>query len=151
MLRRAHIIIAAAAFVITPCYAAQSSFRDGSTMEKAIPLKQRRAKAVEEEMQLMVKLCHYTPVLAMRDVVVDAVRQIKAGKKKSLQDMHPWEHASPEDHGKLISYRSFVTPRGKKEFYFDTGESINTPGEVVRQESSRAQYMARTWQSFNVQ
>ena len=99
----------------------------------------------------MVKLCHYTPVLAMRDVVVDAVRQIKAGKKKSLQDMHPWEHASPEDHGKLISYRSFVTPRGKKEFYFDTGESINTPGEVVRQESSRAQYMARTWQSFNVQ
>ena len=151
MLKRAHIIIAAAAFVITPCYAAQPSFREGSTKEKAIPLKQRGAKAVEEEMQWMMKLFHYTPVLAMRDVVVDAVREIKAGKRKSLQNLDLWQHRSLSRNGRLISYWSFPTPRGEKEIYFDTGAFINTPGEVARQESSRAQYMARTWQSFNVQ
>ena len=98
----------------------------------------------------MIKLFHYTPVLAMRDVVVDAVRQIKAGKKKSLQDLDLWSHRSLGRKGRLISYWSFPTPRGKKEIYFDTGASVDTPGEVARQESSRAQYMARMWQSFNV-
>ena len=141
MLSRARVVIAAAAFAITPCYAAQPSVHDGSSGKKAIPLKQRGVKAVEEEMQRMMKLYHYTPLMATRDAIADAVRQIKAGKKKTVQNLHPWEHGSLDHHGKLISYWSFNSPRGKREIYFDTGTSINTPGEVARQESARAQYM----------
>jgi hypothetical protein len=52
MLARAFLI---AAFAVTPCHAGKSAERDGSTMEKAIPLKQRGMKAVEEQMQWMMK------------------------------------------------------------------------------------------------
>jgi hypothetical protein len=151
MLKRAHIIVAAAAFLIAPCYAAQPSSRDGSTKEKAILLKHRGEKAVEEEMQWMMKLFDYTPLLATRDVVADAIRQIKAGKKKSVENLHPWEHGSLDHNGHLISYWSFVTPHGKREIYFDTGTAINAPGEVARQESARAQYMSKMSQSLKVQ
>jgi hypothetical protein len=99
----------------------------------------------------MMKLYHYTPVMATRDAVTDAVRRIRAGKKKSVQNLHPWEHGSLDHDGKLISYWSFTTPHGKKEIYFDTGASINTPGEVARQESARAQYMRGISQSLKTQ
>jgi hypothetical protein len=82
MLSRAYIIIASAAFAIAPCCASQPSIGDGSSKETAIPLKQRGVKAVEEEMQWMMKLYHYTPLMATRDAVADAVRQIKAEKKR---------------------------------------------------------------------
>ncbi|SRR6266498_9624 len=111
MLSRAHIVIAAAAFAIAPCYAAKPSVHDGSSKEKAIPLKQRGVKAVEE----------------------------------------PWEHGTLDHHGKLISYWSFTTPHGKSEIYFDTGASINTPGEVRRQESVRAEYTRQMSQSLKIQ
>src|SRR5438477_10532189 len=110
------LIIAVAAFVITPCYAAQPNFGDGSTKEKAMPWKQRGANAVEEEMQWMMKLYHYTAVLATRDLTIDAVR-----KKKNLQDLDPWVHRTVGYQGKLLSYWSFATPHGRKEIYFDTG------------------------------
>lgn len=148
MLNRAHIMIAAAAFLVAPCYAAQLSVRDGSTKAKAIPLRQRGEKAVEEEMQWMMQLFHYTPVFATRDAAANLARQIKAGKK-SVEAVHPWEHLSLEHHGKLISYWSLLTPRGRREIYFDTGALINTPGEVARQERVRAEYTAKKWQSFN--
>ena len=45
----------------------------------------------------------------------------------------------------------FETPRGKKDVYFDTGTLINTPGEVARQESARAQYMGRMAPTLKVQ
>src|SRR5438067_13413034 len=126
MPKRAHIIIAAAVLAIAPCHAAQPSDRDGSTKAKAIRLKQRDpANAVEEEMQWMMKLYHYTPVLATRDLTIDAVR-----KKKNLQDLDPWVHRTVGYQGKLLSYWSFATPHGRKEIYFDTGTFINTPGEV---------------------
>jgi hypothetical protein len=44
-----------------------------------------------------------------------------------------------------------VTPRGKKEIYFDTGISSDTPGEVAEQESARAQYMRRMASSVKLQ
>jgi hypothetical protein len=140
MVKRAHIIIAAAVFAVAPCFAAQPT-RDGSSKSKAIPLKQRDpAKAVEEEFALMMKLYHYTPLLAMRDALADAVRKVKAGKKSVSVDPG-WGHATLDHNGHLISNWWFVTPRGKREIYFDTGTLINTPGEVARQESARAQYM----------
>jgi hypothetical protein len=151
MISRAHISIASAAFAIATCYAAQPSVHDGSSGEKAILLKQRGVKAVEEEMKWMMKLYHYTPLMATRDAVADTVRQIMAGKKKTVQNLHPWEHGSLDHHGKLISYWSFNTPHGNREIYFDTGTSINTPGEVARQESSRAQYMKQMSQSLKTQ
>ena len=151
MLKRAHIIIVAAAFAIAPCFAAQPSVRDGSTKAKAIPLKQRDPqKAVAEEMAWMMKLYHYTPLLAMRDRVAEEVRKVKAGKK-STNRLAGWRHATVDHNGHLISEWWFETPRGKREVYFDTGTLINTPGEVARQESARAQYMERMAPTLKVQ
>ena len=82
MISRAHIIIVSTAFAIATCHAAQPSVQDGSSGEKAIPLKQRGVKAVEEEMKWMMKLCHYTPLMATRDAVADAVRQITEERKR---------------------------------------------------------------------
>jgi hypothetical protein len=125
MLQRAHIatilaaVIAASAFAATP---------DGSTKAKAIPLKQRDPqKAVEEEMAWMMKLYHYTPLLAMRDRMIEEVRKVKAGKK-STDKSAGWEHATQEQNGHLISVWRIDTPRAKREIYFDTGTLINTPG-----------------------
>lgn len=148
MLIRAYILTIAAAVVASPCLAAT---QDGSTKAKAIPLKQRDpAKAVEEEFAWMMKLHHYTPLLAMRDALADAVRKAPTGK--SSVNIDPgWGHGSVEHNGHLISEWSFLTPRGKKDIYFDTGALINTPGEVARQDSARAQYMARMAPTLKLQ
>ena len=114
-------------------------------MEKAIPLKQRGLKAVEEQMQWMMKLYGSTPMLATRDELqksaADAVRRLKAGQKPSkTHSPQPWEHATPDHNGQCCSYWWFRTPRGRKEMYFDTGVSRNAPGEVVRQEQAVVEY-----------
>jgi hypothetical protein len=59
--------------------------------------------------------------------------------------------ATVDHHGHLSSDWWFVTPHGKREVYFDTGTLIDTPGEVARQESARAQYMARLAPTVKVQ
>ncbi len=82
VLVRIQILALAVIAVVAPCYASKPMVRDGSTIEKAIPLRQRGAKAVEEEMAWMVKLYRYTPLLATRDVIAEAVRKIKAGNKR---------------------------------------------------------------------
>jgi hypothetical protein len=155
MLPRTYLIVVTAVLLAAPCYAAKSIGRDGSTMEKAILLKQRGAKAVEEEMTWMMKLCNYTPVLATRDEIVklaaDAIRRAKSGQKQpSGHPPAPWGHATRDRNGRLISYWWFQTPHGRKEIYFDTGTSLDTPGEVARQESSRAEYMVKMMQHLKL-
>jgi hypothetical protein len=145
MLTRAYLFAVAAAFAVTPCHAGKSTGRDGSTMERAISLKQRGLKAVEEQMQWMMKLHRYTPMLATRDELqksaAEAVRRLKAGQKPShIHPPQPWEHATLDHNGQCCSYWWFRTPRGKKEIYFDTGMSISSPGEVARQESYCVKY-----------
>ena len=149
MLARVHILTVAAVLVIAPCYAGKPLARDGSTKEKAIPLKSRdAAKAVEEEMAWMERLFHYTPVLAARDELVDAARSVKAGKKPVA---HDWGHATMDYNGHVISYWWFPGPRGRKEVLFDTGALMDTPGEAVRQESARAEYMRHMMPTLKVQ
>lgn len=104
----------------------------------------------------MMKLYHYTPLLATRDelaaLAADAIRRVKAGQKpSSAKPPTPWEHGSLDRNGRLISYWVFHTPHGKKEAYFDTGVSINSPGELARQESARGQYMGRAMRSLKIQ
>jgi len=140
MLKRVHIFTMVAIATAASCFAATL---DGSTKAKAIPLKQREpAKAVEEEFAWMTKLYRYTPLLAMRDRIAEEVGKVKAGKK-STNKSAGWGHGTVDHNGHLISDWWFETPRGKREVYFDTGTLINTPGEVARQESARAQYMGR--------
>jgi len=148
---KGHIFFALLLLAASSCLAATP---DGSSKAKAIPLQQRDpAKAVEEEMQWMMKLYHYTPLLAMRDAIrgalPDIVRKAKAGKKAASVDPG-WEHATVEHNGHLISDWRFQTTRGKRDVYFDTGTLINAPGEVARQESARGQYMVRKMQTFKV-
>lgn len=150
MQTRTYLLLIATIVAVSPCYAGKSVARDGSTMARAIPLKYRGAKAIQEEMDWMTKLHHYTPLLATRDVVAEAIRQIKAGNKKAGQNLHPWEHGTLEHNGQWCSYWSFITPNGRKQVYFDTGISVNTPGEVARQESTRAEYMARMSKSLQI-
>ena len=150
MLTRIHIFMFALVLAIAPLYGAKPVVRDGSIMEKAIPLKQRGPKAVEEEMTWMMKLYHYTPVLTTRDAMIEVIRKVKAGQKGFDAPLN-WEHATL-DHGKqLCSYWSFLTPQGRKKIYFDTGVATTTPGEVPRQERARAQYMARATDSLKLQ
>src|SRR5260370_42200338 len=136
MLMRTHIATALVVLTASLCLAATP---DGSSMEQAIPLKQRDPlKAVDEEMQWMMRLYHYTPVLATRDEIAtlaaDAVRRLKAGQKPaSGKPPTPWEHGSLDRTGRLISCWVFRTAHGKKEAYFDTGVAINAPGELARQ------------------
>ncbi len=148
MLRRAHIVAIAAVVTAASAFAATP---DGSTKAKAIPLKQRDPQtAVEEEMASMMKLYHYTPLLAMRDRIAEEVRKVKAGKKSTNRSAG-WGHSTQEQNGHLISHWWFEAPRGRREVYFDTGTLISTPGEVARQESARAQYMGRMAPTFKVQ
>ena len=148
MLKRAPII---AMLAIATAASAFAAAPDGSTKAKAIPLKQRDpAKAVEEEFAWMTKLHHYTPLLAMRDRMVEEVRKVKAGKK-STNKSAGWGHATEGQNGHLISAWWFGTPRGKEEVYFDTGTLLSTPGEVARQESARAQYMERMMPTLKAQ
>src|SRR5438876_5817318 len=136
MLKHAHII---AILAIATAASAFAAAPDGSTKATAIPLKQRDpAKAVEEEFAWMTKLHHYTPLLAMRDRMVEEVRKVKAGKKSTNRSAG-WGHSTIDHSGHLISKWWFDSPHGKREVYFDTGTLIDTPGEVARQESARAQ------------
>jgi hypothetical protein len=151
MLTRVHIPIFCAVFAITPCYAGKPVVRDGSSIEKAIPLKQRGTRAVEEEMMWMKKIYKYTPIQSTRDAYAEAVGQIKVEKKKEGHAPDPWSHATLQHGNQWCSYWWFRTPRGKKEIYFDTGIPISTPGEVARQESTHAQYIAQAVQSLKVQ
>jgi len=150
MLTCPYILAIIAVVAAAPCLAAQRADRDGSTRAKAIPLKERGMKAVEEEMAWMLKLYNYSPVLATHDAVADASSKLKAGTK-SVNTPAPWGHSSLDYNGHLISYWWFVTPRGKKEIYFDTGISSDTPGEVAEQDSARAQYMRRMASSVKLQ
>jgi hypothetical protein len=142
MLTRPYILATIAVVAAAPCLAARPADRDGSTIAKAIPLKERGMKAVAEEMTWMLKLYNYSPVLATHDAIADASSKAKAGKN-SVNTPAPWGHGSLDYNGHLISYWWFVTPRGKKEIYFDTGISSDTPGEVAEQDSARTQYMRR--------
>lgn len=140
MLTRVHIFIIFSVLAVAPCLAATP---DGSSKAKAIPLKQRDPmKAVEEEMASMMKLYRYTPLLATRDALAEQIRQLKAGKKPEKKALD-WGHASIDYNGHLLSHWWFPSPKGKREIYFDTGTLMKTPGEVVRQESARAQYIGR--------
>ena len=146
---RPYIVAIIAVVAVAPCLAAKPGDRDGSTIAKAIPLKERGMKAVEEEMAWMLKLYNYSPVLATHDAVADASSKAKAGKN-SVNTPAPWGHGSLDYIGHLISYWWFVTPHGKKEVYFDTGISSDTAG-VAEQESARAQYMRRMASSVKLQ
>jgi hypothetical protein len=151
---RIQILTTLAVLTASLCHAATP---DGSSMAQAIPLKQRDPlKAVDEEMQWMMRRYRYTPVLATRDEIAalaaDAIRRVKAGQKpSSAKPPTPWEHGSLDRKRRLISYWVFRTPHGKKEAYFDTGVSINAPGELARQESARGQYMQQAMQSVKIQ
>src|ERR1041385_1522623 len=143
MLRHAYLVVIVTAFAVTPCHAGKSTERDGSTMERAIPLKQRGPNAVEGQMTWMMELYGYTPVLATRNAAEDIVRQLKAGKsRQTVKSQSPWSHSTLKHGQQWCSYWWFLTPRGRKEIYFDTGVSVNTPGEVERQESACARYIA---------
>jgi hypothetical protein len=133
-----------------PCHAAKSGARDGSSKAKAIPLKERNPeKAVDEEMAWMMKLHHYTPILATRDLYADIIRQFKAGRKREMNPPDPWGHATIEHNGRWISNWWFRRPGGRiTQMYFDTGASVTTPGEVPRQESARAHYMGEKLNSL---
>jgi hypothetical protein len=149
---RLPLLLLAVLVATTPCRAAKPGTRDGSTKAKAIPLTQRDpAKAVEEEMAWMMKLYHYTPILATRDALLKAIRELKAKQSKEVQLPHDWGHGSLDYNGHLISEWWFSTPRGKRDIYFDTGTLINTPGEVARQESARAAYLGRILPTLKVQ
>ena len=151
MLTRHYILAIIAVVAAAPCLAAKPADYDGSTKAKAISLKERGTKAVVEEMTWMLKLYNYSPVLAAHDAVADASSKVKADKK-SVNTAASWGHGSLDYNGHLISYWWFVTPRGKKEIYFDTGISSDTPGEVWReQESARARYMRQMASSVKIQ
>src|SRR4029453_16705347 len=149
MLTRPYILATIAVVAAAPCLAAQPAGHDGSTKAKAIPLKERGTKAVAEEMTWMLKLYNYSPVLAAHDAVADASSKVKADKK-SVNTPARWRHRSLDHNGHLISYWWFITPRGKKEIYFDTGISSDTPGEVAEQESARARYMRQMASSVKI-
>jgi hypothetical protein len=137
---RIHIVTIIALATAATCFAAT---QDGSTKAKAVSLKQRDpARAVEEEFAWMTKHYGYTPLLAMRDRMVEEVRIVKTGKKSTNRSAG-WGHSTQDQNGHLISHWWFDTPHGKRELYFDTGTLLSTPGEVARQESARAKYMGR--------
>jgi hypothetical protein len=128
------------AFTVTAT--AVSDTRDGSTKARAILLKQRDPqRAVDEEFAWMTRLYHYTPLLAMRDTIINVGLKLKPGQKAS--NISPWGHSSQDYKGHLVSHWSLTTPHGQKDIYFDTGTLVDTPGEIQRQESARADYMTR--------
>ena len=140
MLMRIHLTTLIVLLTASVCSAATPQ---GSTRATAIPLKQRDpAKAVEEEMTWMMRLYHYTPILATRDAIAQSIRNLKAGKK-TVRAHGDWGHATVDYNGHLLSNWWFPTSRGKRDVYFDTGTLINTPGKVVRQERARAEYLGR--------
>ena len=147
---RAGLLVPILFFAVVPAFAGKSTARDGSSIEKAIPLTQRGTKAIEEEMRWMMKLFHYTPLQATRDIMTEAVREAKA-TKKSVHPPAPWQHGTLEHGRQWCSYWMVRTPRGKRHIYFDTGISIDTPGAVPQIESSRAQYMGHAIEALKLQ
>ena len=145
----AQLVFIIVGLTIAPCYAGKPIDRDGSTIEKAIPLKQRGAKAIDEEMEWMMKSLHYTPLLASRDVLIEAARKA-VETKKTVHTPMPWQHATLEHGRQFCSYWMVRTPRGERHIYFDTGIPIDTPGAVRQMESSRAQYMGRLLKSLKI-
>src|SRR5260370_3764687 len=118
MLMRAHIVTILTLIAGTACVAATPPLRDGSTKAKAILLKQRDpSKAVAEEITWMTKLYHYTPLLAMRDAVVDAGRKLRPGEKISNASAG-LGHSRQGYNEHLISHWWLMTPRWKKQNYF---------------------------------
>ena len=145
---RIPILITVAVLAGSQCAAATL---DGRSKESAIPLKQRDPiRAVEEEMGWMMKLYHYTPLLATRDDLAEQIRQLKAGKKPQKKPP-PWGHATVDYNGRLLSNWWFPSPKGKRNIYFDTGTLIKTPGEVARQESARSLYIVRMLPTLKIQ
>src|SRR5262249_39625878 len=140
MLTRHYILATIAVVAAAPCLAARPADHDGSTIAKAIPLKERGTKAVVEEMAWMIKLYNYSPVLAVHDSVAYASSKDKTGTNE-VNTTAPWGPGSLDHYGQLISYWWFVTPLGKKEVYFGTGISSDAPGEVAEQDSARVRYM----------
>src|SRR4051812_19839865 len=113
MLMRSRLLVPILFLAVAPSYAEKATARDGSTMDKAIPLKQRGTKAIEEEMGWMLKLFHYTPLMATRDAMREALREAKA-TKKSVHSPAPWEHGTLEHGRQWCSYWMVRTPRGKR-------------------------------------
>src|SRR5262249_38305979 len=112
-------------------------------------------KAVEEQMQWMMKLHGYTPMLATRDTLqksmADAARRVRAGLKPSQsRPPQPWYHSTQDHNGQCCSHWWFRTPRGPKDAYFDTGISINAPGEIARQEEYCVEYFRNYVQSLKL-
>jgi hypothetical protein len=137
MMRRAVFIAVVAALAVAPCQAGKVTVRDGSTMDKAIPLKERGMKAIEEQMQWMMKLYGYTPWLATLDLLHKSPPD---ALQKPLPPM-PWDHTTLNHHSRCCSHWSFKTPTGQRKIYFDTGVPFTVP-EVGRQESSCWGYFA---------
>ena len=147
MLKRFHTITIVALITASVSFAGAPA---GSTIANPIPLKQRDpAKAAEEEMRWMMKIHHYTPLLAERDEMVEVIRKVKGGKKQTTASTR-WGHAVLIYNGHLISDWWFMTPAGKREAYFDIG-TVLTQKEAVRQESARGQYMLRMAPALKMQ
>lgn len=146
---RFHYAVFAAFIAVLPCEGATPAVLDGSTVEKAIPLKQRGTKAAAEEFQWMMKIHGYTPALTMRDALADAVRAVRDGKAKEVNASTNMDHRTIEHGGHWCSYWRFRTPKGTREIYFDTGVSTKTP-EVERQEAARANYLQEALGSLKI-
>jgi hypothetical protein len=70
--------------------------KDGSSIDRAIVLREHGDEAVPEEWQWIAKLHPGAHRLE-------------------------WEHATSTHHGRFYSYYLLTTPRGKEDIYFDTG------------------------------
>ena len=147
MLKRFYIFTVVALITGSAAFAAPP---DGATIANPIPLKQRDpTKAAEEEMHWMMKIHHYTPLLAQRDEVAEVTEKAKRGVKRATAATR-WGHAILNYNGHSISNWWFVTPKGKREIYFDMGPTLPHK-EAVRQESARGQYMLRMTPPLKVQ
>jgi hypothetical protein len=139
MLKRSYIFTVAALITGWSAFAAPP---DGATIANPIPLRQRDpTKAAEEEMQWMMKIHHYTPLLAERDEMAEVTEKAKRGGKRATATTR-WGHTILNYNGHSISNWWFVTPQGKREIYFDMGLTLSHKDDV-RQESGRGQYMLR--------
>src|SRR5262249_1306251 len=108
MLTRPYIFSIIAVVAGARCLTGYPADRDGSKIAKAIPLKERGMKAVEEEMAWMLKLYNYSPVLAVHDAVADTSSKTKTGKR-SVNTAVPWGHRSLDNNVHVISYWWFVS------------------------------------------
>jgi hypothetical protein len=156
---RALFLIAVIAIAMRPSYGIEPIVHNGSSIARAIPLKQRGPRAVEEEMSWMMKMYRYTPVLSQKAEMIDAIRKGKAGKQNSenvreksrSSPWASWDYTVLEHRGQWCSCWSFQTPRGPRTVYFDTGAPVNIAGEQLRQVRARAVYMDRAIDALKLQ